>query len=478
MKPPVPARLSWFFASLCVLVTGCASAPESDPIVTLNTMSITGRAHHRAIAALEAWPDPETAEQALERVVIRDGYLVDVREAALAELARRDVARAMTALRRSLPQSSAWGWITRASQIIAERDWRDLTPALVSSWARPVLYVKDDLERPEYRALAAMHGGENVTDVVYHMFVESRGVAQQGLRSRCWELLHRLGQRERLVKLLAESDAPADDGMLLDLQAGARELGLVPHNREEILWLRRLREPQNAEFWSRAVAAVQRMSPDRRAGLEIRDLPIVVSASLHEPELLDAAPEELYRQVEQSLRGRRHYTHDSNYDGFAETSRQRLHEVREKLTWGDLAAMVIALRAVSVPQVVDHLFNYAARDRADDSTEYGGIIALDSRDRFEIREFVPVIRYHDNRFEASQAMLDAGYTSIFHFHLHVQNERNDKYAGPSFGDVNYADNTRANCLVFTSINRDTLNVDFYRHGRVIVDLGEVRRHER
>ncbi len=49
------------------------------------------------------------------------------------------------------------------------------------------------------------------------------------------------------------------------------------------------------------------------------------------------------------------------------------------------------------------------------------------------------------------------------------------WAGPGPGDRNYANATRANCLVFTSVREDTLNVDFYRHGGVVVDLGVVRR---
>ena len=71
--------------------------------------------------------------------------------------------------------------------------------------------------------------------------------------------------------------------------------------------------------------------------------------------------------------------------------------------------------------------------------------------------------------------MDALYTSLFHFHLHVQRYRNTDYAGPGYGDVNFADNSRANCLLFTFVNRDTLNVDYYRHGRVQVDLGVIKR---
>ena len=72
-------------------------------------------------------------------------------------------------------------------------------------------------------------------------------------------------------------------------------------------------------------------------------------------------------------------------------------------------------------------------------------------------------------------MLDKAYTSIFHFHMHALKFSNERFAGPSYGDSNYADNTRANCLVFAFINNDTLNVDFYRHDRVVVDLGVIKR---
>ena len=125
--------------------------------------------------------------------------------------------------------------------------------------------------------------------------------------------------------------------------------------------------------------------------------------------------------------------------------------------------------------IVEHLFDYADRDHDDESCEYGGVIGLDEQGRFELLEFPPRYRTADNRFDASQAMMDAGYTAVFHFHNHAQEYRNTRHAGPGIGDLNYADNTRPNCLVFTFVTKDTLNVDFYRHSRVIVDLGEIKR---
>jgi hypothetical protein len=288
-------------------------------------------------------------------------------------------------------------------------------------------------------------------------------------------LLERLGQRERLVALLVDAPVAEDDLFLRDLQKAALDLGMVPHNREEILWLRKLCEPEHADFWSAAVSAIATVPAARRATLEVRDLPIIVAAAQHEPALLATSREDLFLQVQESLRGRRRHSHGSNFDGSGVSSRNTLMDWTDQLTWGDLAAMRIALKSMDVPQVVAHLFDYAERDMADESTEYGGVIRLDAQGRFEVLEFPPRFREHDQKFIASQEMLDAAYTAQFHFHLHVQEYRNDSYAGPGFGDANYATNLRANCLVFTFINRDTLNVDYYRHTMVQVDLGEIKR---
>lgn len=457
-----------------VLLAGCASEPIENPVATLNSPSLLGKQHKEAVRMLAQRPtDDEEANRALERAITNAGYTVPVREAALTALAERDLPRAKRLLRNTLPNTSMWQWLERASQIIAERQWVDLTPALVSSWARPASMVTDERDRPEYLALVRLHGEDRVVEVVFDTFQTARSVAEQGLRTRCWDLLYRLGERERLVALINSSDIAEDDALLRDLQTASRDLGVVPRNREEILWLRKLLQPEHADFWSQARAAAAALPAERRAELEIRDLPVIVSASLHDPEVLAQSKEELYRRVEAWASKQKHHTQQSNFENFAGSDSERLFTHKEKYTWGDLAAMLVAVRAMQVPEVVTHLFDYAARDRADQSTEFGGVIALDQKNRFEIREFLPVIREHDQKFIASQEMLDKAYTSIFHFHFHVQEVRNDRFAGPGFGDTNYADAVRANCLVLTSVGERTLNVDYYRHDRVVVDLGDI-----
>ncbi|MBT8484683.1 MAG: hypothetical protein HKO59_00035 [Phycisphaerales bacterium] len=453
------------------VIPGCASTVTvTDPLATLRAPDRGARAHRSALAELDTTPPSPEYVEALHRAVWRPGYTVEIREAAARRLADHDLPALKRTLRQQLPRMTAWAGRTRLCEMIAEEGWIDLTPALVSGWAVPVAAMPDE-DRPEYKALVDLHGADQVDAVVFDLLVSARKVSEQGLRTRCWTLLHRLGGERDLTRLLEAETIDADDAFLLDLQAAARELGIVPANREEILWIRSLRRPEHADFWRQAAAALPRLTPDRRASMELRDVAVAVAAARHVPELLELSDAALYARVESAVRGQRHFSHGSNFGG--QERRDRLYEWKRELTWGDLLAMTIAIEAMQVPEVVEHLLDFARRDQADRTTEYGGVLTLDDRGRFAVLEFPPRRREHDEKFIASQAMLDAAYTSLFHFHYHAQRNRNDRFAGPGFGDENYAENTRANCLVLTFVGPGVLNVDFYRHGRLQVDLGVV-----
>ena len=80
--------------------------------------------------------------------------------------------------------------------------------------------------------------------------------------------MHRLGERDRLIALASAAEPGADDLLLMDLHASASTFGMVPYNREEIIWLQKLRQPERAEFWAEATAdAVAELPESRRADL-------------------------------------------------------------------------------------------------------------------------------------------------------------------------------------------------------------------
>lgn len=457
------------------VLAGCAATPITDPVAELLDPGASPSRQVEAVGLIGADAAPGPAElEALAGAVSRPVESPEVRLAAVRRLAEFDRDAARRVLRRTIPNMNAWRGLDALCGFIAERGMVELAPALVSSWSRRIPgFDGTEFERPEAIALAALHGEDAVMDSIYDVLLGGDSISNAALRARTWELLHRLGERSRLAELVERHSASENDLMMQDLAAGIRDLGILPRNREEILWLRTLRDPAFSGTWSEAREAIAAVPESRRLALELRDLPIVIAARRHRPDLLAASAADLEAGLAERLRGARLVSREDRSG--PSVGRDRLGAWRGRLTWSDLAAMHLVLQAMEVPQVRDHLFDFADRDREDRGTEYGGVLSLDRQGRFELLEFEPRVRTNDRRFVATQAMLDRAYTSLFHFHLHAQDHDNRAWAGPGAGDLDYADALRANCLVFSFINRDEMNLDYYRHGRVSVDLGSVRR---
>lgn len=476
--PGPSGRLSTAVLALMVAIAlpGCGGRTMTDPVRVLADTSETPARHAAAVRMLEATADPATIDRTLKGMLVADGYALPSREAAFEALAARDSEALEAFLQVNLPRISAPRWRTRLCELVAERTWIDLTPALIRAWARPMpgAEVEPD-QRPERLALVSMYGAEQLPTVLVRVMLDSDPIVAANLRARCWELLVEEGRRDAVVSLLEDAEIAPDDGMFRDLREIASRTGIVPENREEILWARALCRPDNADFLENATVAVARLDDARRSGLELRDLGALVGAMRLDPALLQADADTLAAGLASEIDadGRRVFTAD--FTGWPGRHAERFRDVREQLDWADLLAIRVAVEALDLAPIRSHLFDHAERDLLDRTTEHGGVIAIDDRGRFEVLEFEPRTRAGDIRFEASQEMFDAAYGGVFHFHHHAQQYENRDYAGPHLGDFQYAESTRANCLVFTFIDSGTLNADYYRHGGVVVDLGQFRR---
>jgi hypothetical protein len=463
-------------AALIMIGGGCAPRPIEDPVAVLsNPNEITGR-HYAAMRMLEATGDPSVTSQTLKRVIVADGYFIDVREMAYRRMEAIDREGLKRLLEIQMPKIDALQWRARLCELIAEESWIDMTPTLIRAWARPIPnWVDTPAGRPERLALVEMYGEQKLPDVLVQVMLDADPIVSANLRARCWELLIAEGQRERVVELLKDSEISPKDGMFTDLRTIADRTGIIPRNREEIIWARALCQPENSGFLAAAEEASQRLSEDRRSRLELRDLGILVAAMRIDPSLLKQDEASLYAGLQRDVDvdGRRLYA--ANFTGWNKSHTERLRDVREKLSWNDLLAMRIAIESLSIDALRSHVFDYAERDLLDDDTEFGGVLAVDKKGRIELLEFPPRLRRGDNRFEATQDLFDAAYSGVFHFHNHAQEFDNAEYAGPHMGDFAYAESTRANCLVFTFIDSRTINADYYRHGGIVVDLGTFRR---
>ena len=465
------------FASMVVVcaISACAVSAGKDPMKSLSNPGSLPVVQVAAMEKLDQEPSPEYIS-ALKRIMWQPGFAESTRLEAFVRLVKLDEPGLKEIVRLQLPKLMALAWRQKLCELIVEHHWVDMTPTLVRAWSVPMAaWIEQDKDRPERIAIEQLNGKDQLTDLLVKMLVESNPITEANLRLRCWEMLQKIGQKERLVKLLADASVKPDDRLLSNLRSCAGELGIVPTTKEEILWLQALLETKNIAFWAQAKAATMQLPPDVRAKLEIRELPIAVAVSTFKPELLSKTPAELYQLVDARRQAKGSRIVSPSFEGYGGDHTENLYEMRNKLSWGDLASMAIAMEIFDSPILCQQIFDLADRDMADRDTEFGGVIRIKSDGKPGIEEMKPRVQGNDLRYEASQKMFDNAYTGLFHFHLHCQSYDNMQYAGPHLGDFAYAESTRANCLVFSFVSRKELNVDFYRHGPRVVDLGCITR---
>jgi hypothetical protein len=462
--------------ALLIFLGACAGGAGSDPMKTLKSTNKSAATHIAAMARLDG-PAPSSAYvSTLEDIVLSNRYLLAVRKAAFARLSRIEPEALDEILMMSLNRLQPSEYRAWVVEQVGELGRTALIKPVIRSWATPLQMIDRPDIRPEVITLERLSGGGKVSVALIDTMLTASPITEANLRARCWELLVVHGDREELELLVSDDELIGKDAMMLDMRASIQELGVLPSTREEILWIRELRKPRYQAYWQNVAAALAELSDDRRQDLKPRHLAVAVAAHRHRPELLSMTA----KQLDEMLRGEiddngRRYKAD--FSGWSIDVSERLNDVRDKLVWGDQVAMLLAREALRNKAFVAHIFDYADRDMIDRTTEFGGIVELDTQGRFELVEYLPRARVADDRYLASSKLFKDGYTALFHFHNHAQKYRNERYAGPHLGDFQYADETGVNGLVFSFIDEETLNVDFYREDSVVVDLGTITRPE-
>ena len=480
-----PRRIAFLCLCVCgMMEPGCASDPRAptDPAATLKDQDATTSERQRAVVSIandlrEGKIEHNAGREALKRIAWRRSSRTAVRLTAIDALLEDDGPDTARMLGLLLPTETNWDVIARVGDLAVQHAWRGLAPALVRSWSRKVVEPVD-ADRPERAALAALFPDETVEAVVYRVFATPKDDKLFGDRARldAWALLQRIDRDGSQTRALLAADTTPDteDPLLADLHAGARLLGVVPRSAEQLRWLREMRLPEHRAFWSDAVEAVASLDDSQTRGLALRHISAVVWARRREPTWLTLTRDELASAVAAELHGARKHPRTDGVLDFT-SSRETLDAWRDRLSWGDFLLLRIANRAIKDPHVDADLFVQALRDRADTTTEYGGVLDQ-AGDGFRINGFSPrpTQRLGDRRFVASAQMISASAESLFHYHFHVQRERNADFAGPGRGDLEYADTSGRACLVFTSVEGNVLNADYYQPGGARIDLGEVR----
>ncbi len=378
-----------------------------------------------------------------------------------------------------------------------ESGWDDLVPPFVRSLARPNPAVPDE-QRPEYIALRDLRPGMSIELVVFDVFLNpASGIeddqeqavlrVKERTRDEAWGLLGRLDptgeQRRAFISSDSMIDAQSDAGsreLIADLRAARDDLGVLPDTSMEIGWLQSLRHHSdqrnrdlNAQWWSETRSAVAGLTNEQRSRLRMRDMEAVRWASKNRPAWLKLDREALYGVLNNRLAGRPVYKRKARKgEG---PRRERLGDWADQLSWGDLLSMLIVDDALRNPVVQEQLFTQRALDKQDESTEYGGVIETDPDTGWRAVLFRPRQRdrVSDTRFVASDDMFRFSDRALAHYHFHANKEDNGRYAGPSLQDLINATSSGRTCVLLTSLDSNTLDVDVYFDSGEVVDLGPI-----
>lgn len=476
------------FAPMLLSACGTLAVPVPTPVhITSAESSATMKIRaiqHSWMFVDEERIDHDQMREMLKRVAWKRSQFWEVRTEAvtalLADEAKLSDTRAMLGL--MLPTETHWNMIGFICETAGERGWTDLTPAIVRSWSRPVIEPTDD-QRPERFALEQLYPERKVEDVVFDVFAGRLNRSGKPWRDRdrkdAWELLLRLdtdgAHTAELLKTESDGSTNQGDSMFDDLRAAAVDLGITPWTREQLEWVQRLREPDRQQAWDETSSIIARLGEEQAKGIGLRHLAGLRWVSSHRPAWFRLARAEVVQRVMDHQTKVRLHAREGHI-GMIGSAGESIRRVRDTIIWGDGMMAMIAIEAIGEPEFVRSMFAQADADKRDGSSEHGGLVRVRSSG-FKVKDYAPrpSQRRGDRLFIASVEMIKASVDALFHYHFHANRYTNAAFAGPSAGDLDYADRFGAACLVLTYINRDTLDVDLYLPGRTTLDLGVLDR---
>ncbi len=481
--------VGWLVVSIALLasLSGCGPTPVADPLaVMLDRDRDPGRrlAAAKQLGNLSDLPDARRAVAVMYRVLWSDAQPTALRLWSMDRLIEYDQDAFWAAAREHLREVDLLAVRKLLIDRAVEHGDPGFTVALVRSYAQQSRFYTDDQPPappappappvppvppvpPERAAIEALNPGVTVEQAVWEVFVSDDETVTTAARVDAWVLMHRLVGADQARGLLLGMDSR--EPVILDLKA-ARWLSVLPVNREAVLWLMQVRSQSGGAYWERAQRSAGRLTDKQREGLELRHLPTVMMAGISDPGLSKGM---LLSRVA-GLIGPGQGTVRTEVGAALGLPSESLADHAESLCFADLMTIELLLDALADRALVAGLFMQADRDLVDRTSEHGGVLVGEGG-RVVALAYPPEIRLHDLKFYSSDALIRRMYTGLAHYHFHAQQFNNASYAGPGAGDLGFVERLRASAVVFTFLDRDTLGVDYYQPGGVVVDLGTIKR---
>ena len=455
--PPNDNALLENQAPLIALLANSATPEESRQAADAKLVQLVGPADPTRLAVLE-------------QIVWGPGHTATMRIYALNQIAAADPTRAGRVLMHHLPRMDDWPVLERACALSVELGDLRLVDPLVRSLDRPAKKHPRP-ERPEVAVIEKLTN-QKIAPALRQRLFESR---DQSVRIAALDLLSELAGPDTVKKLLREKDwinleaqSPGGNGTLLaDLRWWLDRFDTIPVGGQEVEWVKELRKSQQTNILTQATQRHQKLHPQKDYLIAPRfvwllgqvDQPTV---EMTRPQLLAA----ITRQLS-------HQTHLQRASDHGEHGLQRDESFTANaphLTRCDLLAILILLRGLDTPTFSNQVLEQGLTDMTDTESEHGGVIKL-TTSGLSLVEFPPLYKSNDQQYLVSDKLLRELVYGIAEYHFHFQKVHNQDHAGPGQGDLDFAQKTRCNAVVFTSTGPGKFNVDYYTPNGVIVDLG-------
>ncbi len=441
------------FFLLLLLPAACTAPPLPGPDYLLRR-DVDGERRMAAMqrmGAVASHENPQQYAEVLYKLLASDSQPDAMRNLAIDRLIAYDTHSFQQWADEWVVYIDRWPVLEHLFNAAVKRRWEDFVPTVVLSYARPSREFDDD-QRLERQAIEKLRPGQSVEESIFDVFNAPDNTPRIRLahRAAAWTLLCRLSDKPR-----SWLDRSSSDSMLpLCLRQAGHTLDELPTTSPScsLLTLVMMGDPK---AWPMNGAPWQ-------PGLAMRHVPLFAAGKTLDSSHLadDLAAATHYVRLEESERN----------DQWSES----FTHWRNKLSGLDLQLIVLIRQAMADHGVIDAWFEQADSDLADESGEHGGALQWSSQGVCA-KAYPSDPGAHDRQFVAPTALLMEAVRGGLHYHFHAQSHRSARYAGPGLGDLAFADRYQIAAVVLTFIDENTLNVDYYQPGGVVIDLGSITR---
>jgi len=412
-----------------------------------------------------AGPGDEGRLAALQFIVQQPAQPPAMRVYALDQLAAADPERLAGLLAECLPDFTG-SVLDHACGLAGDLHDQRLVAPLIRSLdrMRPPEEGRPPGPRPEEAALAVLSGKplpETLASVALH---DAR------LRSRvaALDLLPSAFAPRDPRNWFLELRVPEGDVWLANIRSWTLSFGTPPVGINEHAWVQTLYEPANGGLLAQALAHHRLLAdqPDYVAAPRF-----VQTLALTDEAALRRTRGQLLSDLQARLAPLRHVRREPSSPGAIDDVPETLASCEPLLSRCDLFNLGHLLDALAAPATRAEILRRGLEDRADTTTEHGGVLSLRSAGDLTITVIPPMVTGNDRAYVTSDKALALAPTSLALFHFHFQKADNAELAGPGAGDLQFARAMRVSCVVISSIDDRSFDVDYYNPQGAVVDLG-------